>query len=87
MKLFKKALLGVAVAAALASSAQAAVINVGGVMWPTHFYETVVRPFPGLPAHDFSLSGLDLNRGLTAADFAGGRFSALAARPAAALPK
>ena len=33
MKLFKKALLGVAVAAALATTAQASVINVGGVMW------------------------------------------------------
>lgn len=58
-------------------------VKVGGVVWPTHFYETVVRPFPGLPAHDFSLSGLDLNRGLTAADFAGGQFSQAAARSAA----
>lgn len=33
MKLFKKALLGVAAAAALVATAQAAVINVGGVMW------------------------------------------------------
>jgi hypothetical protein len=62
-------------------------VNVGGVMWPTHFYETVVKPFAGLPAHDFYLTGIDLNRGLTAADFAGGRFSEKAARPAAALPK
>ena len=62
-------------------------VNVGGVMWPTHFYEAVVRPFPGLPAHDFYLTGIDVNRGLTAADVAGGRFSEKAARPAAALPK
>lgn len=61
-------------------------VNVGGVMLPTHFYETVVKPFAGLPAHDFSLSGIDLNRGLTAADFAGGQFSGPAARPAALLP-
>jgi hypothetical protein len=61
-------------------------VQVGGVMWPTHFYETVVKPFAGLPAHDFSLSGIDLNRGLTKADFAAGKFSQLAARPAAALP-
>ncbi|MBV5346690.1 PEP-CTERM sorting domain-containing protein [bacterium] len=33
MKLFKKVLAGVAVAAALATSAQASVINVGGVSW------------------------------------------------------
>jgi len=62
-------------------------VRVGGVMWPTHFYESVVRPFAGLPAHDFYLTGIDVNRGLTAADFSGGRFSEKAARPAAALPK
>ncbi len=60
-------------------------VKVGGVTWPTHFYETVVRPFAGLPAHDFYLTGIDLNRGLAAADFAGGKFSERAARPAAAL--
>lgn len=62
-------------------------MQVGGVTWPTHFYETVVKPFAGLPAHDFSLSGIDVNRGLTKADFADGKFSPLAAKPAAALPK
>lgn len=61
-------------------------VKVGGVVWPTHFYEAVVRPFAGLPAHDFYLTGLDVNRGLSVADFAGGRFSEKAARPAAALP-
>ena len=61
-------------------------VDVGGVKWPTHFYETVVKPFAGLPAHDFSLSGIDLNRGLTKADFADGKFTPLAAKPAAALP-
>jgi hypothetical protein len=61
-------------------------MEVGGVKWPTHFYETVVKPFAGLPAHDFSLSGIDVNRGLTKADFADGKFSPLAAKPAAALP-
>jgi hypothetical protein len=61
-------------------------VNIGGVTWPTHFYETVVRPFAGLPAHDFYLTGLDLNRGLQANDFAGGRLSERAARPASALP-
>jgi hypothetical protein len=62
-------------------------VEVGGVMWPTHFYETVVKPFGGLPAHDFSLSGIDLNRGLIKADFADGKFSPLAAKSAAELPK
>ncbi len=61
-------------------------VEIGGVKWPTHFYETVIKPFAGLPAHDFSLSGLDINRGLTKADFADGKFSEQAAKPAAALP-
>jgi hypothetical protein len=61
-------------------------MEVGGVKWPTHFYETVVKPFAGLPAHDFGLSGIDVNRGLTKADFADGKFSPLAAKPATALP-
>ena len=60
-------------------------VEVGGVVWPAHFYETVVRPLAGLPAHDFSLSGIDVNRGLTRADFADGKFLGKAAEPAAAL--
>lgn len=62
-------------------------VKVGGVTWPTHFYETVVRPFAGLPAHDFYVTGLDLNRGLQASDFAGGRLSERAARPASPLAR
>ncbi len=61
-------------------------VEVGGVKWPTHFYETVVKPFAGLPAHDFSLSGLDINRGLSKADFKDGKWSDKAAKPAATLP-
>ena len=62
-------------------------IEVGGVVWPTHFFETVVRPLAGLAAHDFSLSGIDINRGMTRADFADGNFLNKAVAPAAALPK
>jgi hypothetical protein len=61
-------------------------VEVGGVKWPSHFYETVVKPLAGLPAHDFSLSGLDVNRGLTKTDFTDGKFSDKAAKPAALLP-
>jgi hypothetical protein len=63
-------------------------VEIAGVKWPTHFYESLVAPFPGLPAHDFSLRGLDVNRGLTKADFANAQFSERAAKPAApiALP-
>jgi hypothetical protein len=71
---------------AVVSVAHDKFVEVGGVKWPTHFYETVVKPFAGLPAHDFSLSGLDINRGLAKADFADGKFSDKAAKPAAALP-
>lgn len=62
-------------------------VEVGGVIWPTHFFETVVRPLAGLAAHDFSLSGLDVNRGLTRADFADDKFLNKASLPAAELPK
>jgi hypothetical protein len=58
-------------------------VEIAGVTWPTHFYEALVAPFPGLPAHDFSLRGLDVNRGLTKADFANAQFSERAAKPAA----
>jgi hypothetical protein len=63
-------------------------VVIAGVTWPTHFYESLVAPFPGLPAHDFSLRGLDVNRGMTKADFANAQFSERAAKPAApiALP-
>jgi hypothetical protein len=57
-------------------------VEFAGVIWPTHFYEALVAPFPGLPAHDFSLRGLDINRGLTKADFANAQFSERAAKPA-----
>ena len=58
-------------------------VEIAGVTWPTHFYESLVAPFPGLPAHDFSLRGLDVNRGMTKADFANAQFSERAAKPAA----
>jgi hypothetical protein len=61
-------------------------IEIAGVKWPSHFYEALVHPFPGLPAHDFYLTGLDVNRGLTAADVTEGKFSARANTPARALP-
>lgn len=60
-------------------------VEVGGVVWPAHFFEAVVSPLAGLPAHDFSLSGIDINRGLTRADFADGKFLNKAAASATAL--
>lgn len=34
-----------------------------GILWPTRFYERVVHPV-SLPAHDWRMVGLDVNRGL-----------------------
>lgn len=53
-----------------------------GVTWPTRFYERLLRP---LPVHNWTLAGLDCNRGLTRAEIDGAGFSGRAAQPAAAL--
>lgn len=57
-----------------------------GVLWPTQFFERIRTPVPMLPAHRWWMTGLDINRGLQAGDFARGRFSARAATPAQPLP-
>jgi hypothetical protein len=64
-------------------------VEVGGVLWPTSFYEYLIKPFRGLPAHEFSLVGIDVNRGLSPADLGkeSGAFGAAGAKPAAALRK
>lgn len=56
--------------------------EIAGVIWPTRFYERLRKPIPSLPVHDWRLTGLDVNRGLTAADISGPAFSARAAEPA-----
>ncbi len=48
---------------------------------PTRSQERLVRPLP-LIVHDWRLTGIDFNRGLSAADVAGRSFSARAARRA-----
>jgi hypothetical protein len=55
-----------------------------GVRWPTRFYERVLRPIK-LPAHDWRLTGLDVNRGLQASELESSSFSGAAAAPAARL--
>ena len=52
-----------------------------GVLWPMRSYERVVHPIR-LPAHDWHVTGLDVNRGFTAADVSGPEFTGLAAAPA-----
>lgn len=56
-----------------------------GVWWPSRSYERVVHPFPDFPAHDWRLTGLDVNRGYALADVSGASFSGAAAAPAQAL--
>ncbi len=49
--------------------------EIAGVTWPTRFYERLRKPIPNLPVHDWQLAGLDVNRGLKAADISGPAFS------------
>jgi hypothetical protein len=62
-------------------------VTIAGVKWPSRFYEDLVTPFRGLPAHLFWLTGLDVNRGLVAADLTGLEYSSKAALPAVAIKK
>ena len=55
-----------------------------GVLWPTRSYEEVVHPLR-VPAHDWYVTGLDVNRGYEAATLQGPQFTGLAAGGAAAL--
>jgi len=52
-----------------------------GVLWPMRSYERVVHPI-ALPAHDWRITGLDVNRGFGPQDVAGPAFTGLAAAPA-----
>ena len=49
-----------------------------GVVWPMRSYERVVHPL-ALPAHDWHITGLDVDRGYTAADLQGPAFRGRAA--------
>ncbi len=55
-----------------------------GVTWPMRSYEEVVHPLR-LPAHDWFITGLDVNRGYGAEAVQGPQFSGAAAAPAAPL--
>jgi len=52
-----------------------------GVVWPMRSYERIVHPI-ALPAHDWRITGLDVNRGYTAKDVSGRAFEGAAAAPA-----
>ncbi len=52
-----------------------------GVLWPMRSHERVAHPFR-LPAHDWRITGLDVDRGYGLADLAGPRLTGLAAAAA-----
>jgi hypothetical protein len=53
-----------------------------GVLWPMRSFERIVHPL-GLPAHDWHITGLDVNRGYGAQALLGPEFTGAAAAPAA----
>ena len=55
-----------------------------GLMWPMRSFERIVHPI-SLPAHDWHVTGLDINRGYAVKDVTGGSFEGAAAAPAAAI--
>jgi hypothetical protein len=55
-----------------------------GVLWPMRSYEEVVHPLR-LPAHDWWLTGLDINRGYGVEALRGPQFSGRASAPATSL--
>ena len=52
-----------------------------GVVWPMRSFERVVHPI-ALPAHDWRITGLDVNRGYEAEALRGPTLTGAAARPA-----
>lgn len=56
-----------------------------GQQWPTRFVERVRGPL-SIPAHEWRLEGLDVNRGLRASELRGAGFSGRAKAPAQAWP-
>jgi hypothetical protein len=52
-----------------------------GVVWPMRSYERVVHPI-ALPAHDWRITGLDVNRGYAASELSGPAFAGAAAAAA-----
>lgn len=56
--------------------------TIAGVTWPTRFFERLRKPIPGLPVHDWRLTGVDVNRGLSATELSGKAFSGKAETPA-----
>lgn len=60
--------------------------EIAGLIWPTRFYERLRKPIPGLPVHDWYLTGLDVNRGMKAEEISGPSFTGAASAPPHPLP-
>lgn len=60
--------------------------EIAGIIWPTRFYERLRKPIPSLPVHDWKMTGLDVNRGMSPEEITGPEFSGRASAPARALP-
>lgn len=56
-----------------------------GVLWPTRFYERLLKPIPRMPVHDWKLTGLDVNRGYGPDALTGSAFGGAAVAPATTL--
>lgn len=61
-------------------------VTVAGLVWPTHFLETVRFPID-LEVHDWSMTGLDVDRGVDWPTLTPGHWSEPALRRARALPE
>jgi hypothetical protein len=61
-------------------------LSLHGVLWPTRFYERLVRPLR-MPVHDWHVTGLDVNRGLRPGDVEGSEFSGAATAAAPPLAR
>lgn len=55
-----------------------------GIAWPTRFHEQLLRPLP-LPVHDWRMTGLDFDRGVSVPDLSAQAFKGAATRPAESL--
>ncbi|NJD23815.1 MAG: hypothetical protein FIB06_00245 [Betaproteobacteria bacterium] len=56
--------------------------RIAGVIWPARFFERLKKPIPNLSVHNWRLVGLDVNRGLTAAELTGPAFAGKASAAA-----
>lgn len=60
--------------------------TIDGIVWPVRFHERLKKPIPDLPVHDWHVTGIDINRGLQAAEISGPAFAGRALQPARGLP-